>query len=371
LTELFSKGNKDGYRKYINELCKKYESMREYKNKLKGTMNYTGNIVTTHFRLLYQFSNEVLEMHTIIIDEDIIQTMFTSHSINLDDVQYVLEQSYICGTIRNRIKYYSRPKENKKFKKHIAEPPINLDKDVQKHISKDGNINWNIPEFINSKVTMVDDDKVYYACLKDLPQQKIIIMSATINSEVYAGFFKNRQIKKYDIPEVKYKGTIKQWSQYSFSRNWIENNLDEYQKIKDEYKDRNCYEIGFKKFEDDNSDLHFGNTQGKDVYSDGDIVVLGTPYPNDKACKLMAAAMDCNMEDINKDSLNIREVRYDRYKFYITTFENDILKNIHIYHIASELEQAVGRARLLNKDNTVHVYSSFPVKQADFVDNEK
>ena len=43
------------------------------------------------------------------------------------------------------------------------------------------------------------------------------------------------------------------------------------------------------------------------------------------------------------------------------------MKNLHIYHIQSELEQAIGRARLLSNDNTVYVYSRFPAKQANFI----
>ena len=80
----------------------------------------------------------------------------------------------------------------------------------------------------------------------------------------------------------------------------------------------------------------------------------------------MAAVMDHDVDIINKDTINFREVIYDRYKFYFSTFEDDLLKEIHIYHIVSELEQAIGRARLLNNDNTVYVYSSFPAKQATF-----
>ena len=43
------------------------------------------------------------------------------------------------------------------------------------------------------------------------------------------------------------------------------------------------------------------------------------------------------------------------------------MKSLHIYHIQSELEQAIGRARLLSNDNTVYVYSRFPAKQANFI----
>jgi hypothetical protein len=50
---------------------------------------------------------------------------------------------------------------------------------------------------------------------------------------------------------------------------------------------------------------------------------------------------------------------------YYRDIINSLEETTYIY---SELEQAVGRARLLNKDNTVYVHASFPVKQAEFMD---
>ena len=131
-----------------------------------------------------------------------------------------------------------------------------------------------------------------------------------------------------------------------------------------------CYEICFKKYENEDTVLYFGNTQGKDSFSDRDLAVLGTPFPNDKVCRLMAAAMDYNKEIIKKDTINIRKITYDNYKFYFSTFKDEFMQDIHIFLISNELEQAIGRARLLNKNNTVYVHSSFPAKQAEFISME-
>ncbi|MGN1318665.1 MAG: DEAD/DEAH box helicase family protein [Lachnospirales bacterium] len=369
LNRLYKTGDRFGYRDFMYELSKKYESIKEYKKELKETMSYKGNIVTTHFRLLYQFRDEILNNHTIIIDEDIIQTIFETKVIPLLEIRNLLYKPYISGEIRKRIKYYSKSSKEKEYKKHIAEPNIYIPKRLQKLLSKD-NINFNLSEFLNSKVTMVNNDFIYYATLRELPNQKIILMSATIDSKVYAEFFKNRHIKEYLINEARYKGKVIQNAGSSFSRNWIENNKEDYEKIRNEYKEKGCYDICFKRFEKYDTALHFGETQGKDVYSDGDIVVLGTPFPDDMVIRLMAATMNYDTEVINNDSINIREVNYDRYKFYFPTFKDELLKRLHIYQISSELEQAVGRGRLLNNDNTVYVFSSFPVRQAEFINKE-
>ena len=48
------------------------------------------------------------------------------------------------------------------------------------------------------------------------------------------------------------------------------------------------------------------------------------------------------------------------------SYKNEILQQIQFYLISSELEQAVGRSRLLRTNSTVFVFSNFPCEQADF-----
>lgn len=85
----------------------------------------------------------------------------------------------------------------------------------------------------------------------------------------------------------------------------------------------------------------------------------------------MAAAIDYDIDRINKDKMNFREVEYaGKYRFYFFTFKDELLKSLHIYHISSELEQAVGRSKLISNNNTVHIYASFPVKQGNFIYND-
>ncbi len=365
LEACYRKGDPFRYRNIMKKLEKKYESIREFKKKLGQTMNYSGNIVTTHFRLIYQFQFRILQQHTIIIDEDIIQTLFHTDSVSISKIDYLLRQStYIKKhkKIKDRLKYFKKSKPNV-YKNNNRIPPLDI-RDIYKQLSADENIDFNVECFLNAKSIVADENTIHYAWLKQLPMQKIIILSATADHKVYAGFFKNRHIEKFKIKDVLYMGKVIQNTEHSFSRRWIADNADKFKEIREQYK--GCYEICFKKYEDDNTNLHYGNTQGKDGYSDKNLLILGTPFPSDRVCRLMAAVMDHDVDIINKDTINFREVIYDRYKFYFSTFEDDLLKEIHIYHIVSELEQAIGRARLLNNDNTVYVYSSFPAKQATF-----
>ena len=85
---------------------------------------------------------------------------------------------------------------------------------------------------------------------------------------------------------------------------------------------------------------------------------------------MLATVLDYEKDIINTDELATRLIKYENYEFYFFTYSDKFLQNLQIYYISSELEQSVGRARLLNNENTVYVYSSFPVKQANFVKGE-
>ena len=69
-----------------------------------------------------------------------------------------------------------------------------------------------------------------------------------------------------------------------------------------------------------------------------------------------------------KENAGMRKclVKRNGYLFWITTYEahHKILREIHFCIIESDLEQAAGRARLLNNICIVNVFSNYPVKQA-------
>lgn len=54
-------------------------------------------------------------------------------------------------------------------------------------------------------------------------------------------------------------------------------------------------------------------------------------------------------------------------RFWFTTFENEELREIHFWMLESELEQAVGWARLLRNACEVHLFSNFPLRQSRMI----
>ena len=65
--------------------------------------------------------------------------------------------------------------------------------------------------------------------------------------------------------------------------------------------------------------------------------------------------------------MKYQEVEYNGFKFWFNTYDNKFLRQIQLWFINTELEQAVGRARLLRNDCTVYLYSNLPMRQAEFI----
>jgi hypothetical protein len=112
--------------------------------------------------------------------------------------------------------------------------------------------------------------------------------------------------------------------------------------------------------------FHFGNTEGSNILKGKTILVIGTPYHAEFLYKLVAFSMGLNfdVDAVMKGQL----VNHNGYRFWFTTFEDEILRNIHFWMIESDLEQAVGRARLLREICNVYLFSNFPLSQAKIID---
>lgn len=96
-----------------------------------------------------------------------------------------------------------------------------------------------------------------------------------------------------------------------------------------------------------------------------DILVVGTPYHAEFLYKLVAFSMGVEFDE--EEKMSIQTIDYNGYRFQFTTFQNEKLRKIHLWMIESELEQAVGRARLLRNPCTVNLFSNFPLHQAKMI----
>lgn len=97
-------------------------------------------------------------------------------------------------------------------------------------------------------------------------------------------------------------------------------------------------------------------------------MVVGLPYHNELQYRFyMYAIYGIVYNPLEKS--RFRRIENDNYSFKLNTMEDEHYQRIQKYLISSELEQAVGRARLLRYDCTVYLYSGFPVEQTNIVYN--
>ena len=111
--------------------------------------------------------------------------------------------------------------------------------------------------------------------------------------------------------------------------------------------------------------LHFCNTMGINEYKGKNIGIVGTFYKIEPAYKRIACYLGANVNQEADKNPRPRRVKYKGRSFLITTYAEPLLQEIQLYAIESEMEQCVGRARLLRKDCTVYLFSAFPCEQAE------
>ena len=182
------------------------------------------------------------------------------------------------------------------------------------------------------------------------------MVSATMNETICKYVFGNIDFHKCKL--ARNTGTLYQYPAYSMSRSFIDKDRGVFDRIKKLTRIENI--ITFKKYL--LGILYFGNTDGRDIYKGQDLIVAGTPHQPEWMYKLFAYSFGLDF-DVNA-KLATMMIEHNGYRFPFYTYEDEVLRNIQFYMIESELEQAVGRARLLRFDCVVHLLSNFPLKQA-------
>ena len=341
----------------IDKSDEDYNKLNQYLKDCKN-INFNGHIVTTHERLLrIHPDSEALANHRIIIDEDILRTMYSTCSVSVRDVKKLADCCMLSPEVRKRVNDILSREGYRKF---TSESLIEIDTELVDELNS---VYGNVLDLVNSRVVYVHNDTVYYINEKNIPKQKLIILSATANADIYQLFLRDRKIIEYKCKKARYIGRIVQYTNYTYSRCCMRNNAGVMDFLKE--KVENDAVITFKEFEETfSTSFHYGNTEGVNMLEGDDISVIGLPNVSDIVYKLygMIAGVDSN-----EYSMYPMRIQHNNFDFSLCTFNNEILKAIQIWLIESLLEQAVGRARLLRYDCTVKVFAGFPVEQAELI----
>lgn len=148
------------------------------------------------------------------------------------------------------------------------------------------------------------------------------------------------------------------------SRSYLDKHIDLFDKIKKFTGVKHT--ITFKKFDQYcTTEMHFGNCSGSNILKGKSIDIIGTPHQPEWVYKLFAFSLGYDVDEVLKPHTL---VTHNGFRFRFTTYEDEVLRNIQFYLIESDLEQAVGRARLLRCDCTVNLFANFPLRQCTLME---
>lgn len=352
------------YMKHKEEMLSyQKEKLKSILGKCKG-VSEERCIVTTHAYFLMMNLNEVTD-YEIIVDEDILMTFFKKNrEVPIEDLEYAVEHNVFSEHNTKILKEILGMKNEEARKVDF----ISLtDREMSILYESNHSFRGAMPLLLESSYVAMDKmrKKVLFFQKTKLLRRKFIVVSASANQKLYEDYFAEWMIHFWDIHKAKYKGEVIQYVSHSMSRTCIKkygiDTIEEsVKKITGEVNT-----ISFKMF-DNNGQIHFGKTEGFDEYKGKDLMVLGTPHILSSFYKLIGAAMGYQDGDV----LCKRRVERNGYSFVIMTYANLDRQNLQLFFIESELEQAIGRARVLRCDCKVYVFSNFPCEQAELREEE-
>ena len=314
------------------------------------------NVVTTH-KMFLNLPLKILEQYEIIVDEDILMSVIKDNgSVSRKKITEALDAGIFSGEAEKRLKML----QNLEPEKAVKLEPLRISELSDKNMERFGDL----VVLLGSQVFYYEENTqdIRYFNPMEIPKVKTIVLSATLNEKIWKDFCKNRRVRMNEVGTVRYKGKLMQFTYYSMSRECIRK-LDG-QKVKEAIKEITGVPeeqiITFKKFMDE-SEIHFGKTEGFDKLKGKNLAIIGTPHYIVALYKMVGKYLDY---DTSK-KLCRQRVENSNYSFKLMTFSDAEMRNLQMYILEAELEQAVGRARLLRYDAVVWVFSNFPLKQAE------
>lgn len=332
-------------------------------------------VVTTHAYFL-QLKEETLKKFTIIIDEDflMLQGFNRMCSVSINCLKELSEKDLGVYSKVADILMKAQEGTYQTMDMGIAEPLTEKQLEDLACFGMNDNINdlKDAKTFVRMKDRETGIDIIKYFCPPVLPKMKYIVLSATFNHKVYSLYFKEKmKVYSYGEQRAAYKGKLIQYTYHSLGRKDLSEKMEVFDAVKRITGKEKLPVITFKCIEKsrridrlNHAGIHFGNSTGVNDLSGLDLAIIGTPYSVDENYKLVACFLGTDVNKIQDKRPSWRRVNYKNDSFLITTYADEILREVQLYSIESELEQCVGRARLLRKGCTVYVFSSFPCEQA-------
>lgn len=321
-------------------------------------------LVTTHARLA-TFSPRMIKDRWVIIDEDILSTFFKNMcQVSVGAIERVLGSGYCTGLLGERLQAALSVPEGKYGKIPWEPCPSRL----SRHALEELGIYEDVNDLAAASACFREGETLYYFYPQTLPEGRYLVLSATADASLYVKYFVDKRIQEFSYYKARYQGKLKQLTAYSMSRQCIHNHKEPLIAYMKKYQESHAI-ITFLKYEEEfrGSGIHFGNAEGIDSLKGKDLVILGTPHMNEFVYKLIGCHFGI---EVNQEVLAVRKIPSNGYEFSFMTYKNEQLRELQMYFIRKDLEQCIGRARLLRNTCEVWVLSNFPCEQAELIQED-
>ncbi|MCL2187348.1 MAG: DEAD/DEAH box helicase family protein [Defluviitaleaceae bacterium] len=338
---------------------------KQYLTELSAFKNNDGHGITTHKRLLTMDTDNY---DLIIIDEDIILNSVIQNkcSISIRQLKKLRTKAPPNSALLRKVQAVLRYVKKHEF---FTLRKIEYDKDYE-DISAATDISsfCAAKYFCFCKAKSADgDNNQDESCVHFLKPVVFkghttrIMVSATADETICNLYFGKSNVDFHECKCAQNAGTFRQYYNIPMSRQSIGKDNAIIKRIINWSGFTET--ISFKKFKQHyGGELHFGNTAGYDGLKGMSVNIIGTPHQPEWIYKLFALSIGLDTDPILKPGVT---VNHNGYRFRFTTYDNASLRAIQFYIIESELEQAVGRARLLREaSGVINLFSNFPLRHA-------
>lgn len=340
---------------------------KRYKCELSEFTNSDNHGITTHRRLT---NMDVSKYDLVIVDEDIIYSTVIPNreTVSLSMLKKVRKKLAASDPLAAKIRRVLKKVKDSEF--------FTLDEIDWRREYADIKMAVNIPALCSAtyfcyraaskQENDLTEDSITFIKPVKFSDNKYIMLSATADETICNLYFNEENVRFYNCKEAAITGNLNQHGDKSMGRSSIRKDPSIIKRIK-QWTGFN-YTISFKEFHGYyDGNLHFGNCAGCDMLKGENIDVIGTPHQPEWIYKLFAYSLGYDVDDDLKPNT---VVVHNGFRFRFMTYADETLRAIQFYMIESELEQAVGRARLLRCDCTVNLFSDFPLKQAALKESE-
>lgn len=359
------------YRKvhpYIKKVIEKNEiaCLQEYMDKRQITRESNKHMITTHKKLLYLDEEFLSNFGIVLVDEDIVLKSFLPNhiSVPISKLKKLAKVSANLSLVKKIETLIKRTRSETMFTLN------GFDWDEEE--GADTSTGIDVPAFClaehfyyreKSKEKNLKEDQVVFMNPVSLKKNiKYIIVSATADEEIYKYVFGDR-VKFYECRKAEYEGVLNQYVGKSFSRASIDSNPGILDRIIKKTGIENL--ITFMKY--GRGSLYIGNLEGSNIYEGENLNVVTTPYEAEFLYKLFPYALGLDFDQDAK--METQTVARNGYLFKMNTYKDEILRSFQLWMIESQLEQAVGRSRLLRHNCVVNLFSNYPLSQAKIMNN--